>query len=91
MFRVITYDIKDDRTRTRLAKTLEGFGYRVQYSVFEAILTPSQYRDMKQSVSALIDPKEDSVIYYNLCRSCRRHIEIIPSRQATSKPRTIIV
>ena len=35
MFYVVAYDIRDDRRRTRVAKILEDFGDRAQYSVFE--------------------------------------------------------
>ena len=91
MFRVIAYDIEDDRTRARLAKTLEGFGYRVQKSVFEAILTPAQYQQMKEAVLKVIDPAEDAVRYYTLCNFCRQQIEATQNGQITSKPKTVIV
>ncbi len=39
---LVIYDIVDNRRRTFLAKTLSGFGYRVQESAFEAILTKPQ-------------------------------------------------
>lgn len=35
MFCVVTYDIPDDRRQTKVANTLEDFGDRVQYRVFE--------------------------------------------------------
>jgi len=35
---VIAYDLSDDRERLRVAKVLEGFGERVQGSVFECLL-----------------------------------------------------
>ena len=38
MFYLVSYDIPDTKRRTKLAKTLEDFGDRVQYSVFECIL-----------------------------------------------------
>ena len=91
MFRVIAYDIEDDRTRARLAKTLEGFGQRVQKSVFEAILTPSEYQQMKEAVLKVIDPTEDAVRYYTLCNVCRHQIEVTQNSQVTSKPQTVIV
>lgn len=39
---VAVYDVTEDRERNRVAKILEGFGLRVQYSAFELRLTPSQ-------------------------------------------------
>jgi CRISPR-associated protein Cas2 len=38
MFYLVSYDIPDDRRRTRLAKLLKDYGGRVQYSVFECLL-----------------------------------------------------
>ncbi|HJT59212.1 MAG TPA: CRISPR-associated endonuclease Cas2, partial [Ktedonobacteraceae bacterium] len=35
---VIAYDIPDDRRRTRIHKTLLGFGKWTQYSLFECFL-----------------------------------------------------
>ena len=72
MFYVISYDIPDDPRRNRLAKVLKGFGTRVQYSVFEAHLTQSQFEQMKQAVSNVIDPDEDAVRYYALCPRLHR-------------------
>ena len=32
---IISYDISNDKKRTKFAKYLEKFGHRIQYSVFE--------------------------------------------------------
>lgn len=34
-FIVVSYDVVDDRRRTKVMKTLKNFGAHVQYSVFE--------------------------------------------------------
>lgn len=39
---VVAYDIACNRERERVAKTLEGFGFRQQKSVFECRLTRSR-------------------------------------------------
>jgi CRISPR-associated protein Cas2 len=38
MLILVSYDVPDDRRRTRLAHALKDFGERVQYSVFECRL-----------------------------------------------------
>src|SRR6185436_13646804 len=38
MLILVSYDIPDDRRRTKLANALKDFGERVQYSVFEFLL-----------------------------------------------------
>jgi CRISPR-associated protein Cas2 len=32
---LVSYDISDDRLRTKFSKFLEKYGYRIQYSVFQ--------------------------------------------------------
>ena len=91
MFYVISYDIPDDQRRNRLAKVLKGFGTRVQYSVFEAHLTQSQFEQMKQAVNNVIDPDKDAVRYYALCRACTGRIEVPAVGDVTTAPETIVV
>ena len=68
---VVSYDIADDRRRRRIFKLMKDYGSRVQYSVFECLLDDSQFRELRQQVTSLIHPKEDSVRYYPLCAECR--------------------
>lgn len=91
MFYVISYDIPDNQRRNQLAKVLKGFGSRVQYSVFEAHLTRSQFKQMKQVVNGIIDTDEDSVRYYALCHACTGRIEVPAVGDVTTVPETIVV
>ena len=36
---LITYDIEDDKRRKKISDLLEGYGVRVNYSVFEFYLS----------------------------------------------------
>ena len=36
---IVIYDIKDDKRRRTYMKLLNSYGYRVQYSAYEAYLT----------------------------------------------------
>lgn len=40
---LVIYDISDTKQRNQLVKFLNGFGYRVQKSAFEAILPQKKY------------------------------------------------
>ena len=91
MFYVISYDIPDNQRRNQLAKVLKGFGSRVQYSVFEAHLTRSQFEQMKQAISSVINPDKDAVRYYCLCRACVGRIEVPAVGDVTIAPETIVV
>lgn len=83
MFYLVSYDIPDDRRRTRLAKTIKDFGDRVQYSVFECNLDGNLLAAMIARIEKEIDQKEDSVRIYALCGACERVIRIIGTGEVT--------
>ena len=58
---------------------MEDYGFRVLYSVFECYIEWDVFEGMKRRVEKIIDPLEDSVIYYFLCEHCKRQIEHIGS------------
>lgn len=39
---LVAYDIVDDRRRTKIAKVLESYGDRIQYSVFVVDIKPAR-------------------------------------------------
>ncbi len=67
---VVAYDIPDDRRRNRVARVLEGYGERVQYSVFECQLTPDQFQKLWDELKRKVDEAEDSIRAYRLCPVC---------------------
>lgn len=67
MLIVICYDVADDRRRNRIARTLEGYGERVQDSVFECHLDAARLRRLKATLRPLVDETADRVRYYRLC------------------------
>lgn len=73
---MVCYDIPDDRRRNKVAETLEGYGYRVQKSVFECEVTPDMFDKMKKKLNKRIEAAEDSVRYYQLCQECLKKISI---------------
>ncbi len=76
MYVMVSYDIVEDRTRTRVMKFLKDFGSRVQLSVFECDLNDDQHQRMKEGVEDLINRKEDRVRYYRLCKGCVSRVVI---------------
>ncbi|MFW0861807.1 MAG: CRISPR-associated endonuclease Cas2 [Dethiobacter sp.] len=77
MFLLVCYDIPDDRRRSRVGKILEGYGNRVQKSVFECDLTPKQIQRLKLRLMKVIQNPDDSLRYYCLCAQCVGRIEVI--------------
>ena len=61
---VIAYDIADDRRRYQVAKFLEGWGRRVQESVFECDLSPEELEEVINHLEALMNASEDRCHLY---------------------------
>lgn len=70
---VVCYDITSDRLRNRIAKTLEGYGRRVQYSVFECDLSEKRYQELYKRLLSLMQEFEEqdgNICFYYICRNC---------------------
>ena len=80
---VIAYDIPDDRRRLRVAKLLEGHGERIQYSLFECLLTARQFETLWEEVRKRIDEEEDSVRAYRLCGDCAGWVRTVGRERPT--------
>lgn len=65
---VICYDIADDRRRRGVVRILEGYGLRVQESVFEAWLLPARRKALEKALSGAIVAEVDRVALYVLTR-----------------------
>ena len=64
---------------------LERYGVRVNFSVFECMLTPLQLKTIKSSIMPLLDVRSDSVVYYTICLNCYTKIEYQPPKKSNSK------
>lgn len=73
---VVCYDSPSRKRRTKLAKRMEGFGFRVQYSVFECELTPPLLAELIRLFDTLIDPDADNIRVYPVCEGCSRKIHV---------------
>ncbi|MCP4358141.1 MAG: CRISPR-associated endonuclease Cas2 [Chloroflexi bacterium] len=75
---VISYDISDDKCRRTIAKKLEGYGYRVQYSVFECDVTAKQLKKLKRELNPSVQTKRgDSIRFYPLSADAVEKILIL--------------
>ena len=74
-FVVVCYDIREDKRRNKVAKILEDYGVRVQYSVFECILKGEMVDNLKMRIEQILT-EEDKIYYYYLCSSCVGKIEV---------------
>jgi CRISPR-associated protein Cas2 len=63
MYYVAVYDVSVDRVG-KMLKIFRRYLRWVQNSVFEGELTPSQYARLKAEAEELMDPSQDSVIFW---------------------------
>lgn len=85
MMVLVTYDVNTEtgegRTRLRkVAKQCENYGQRVQNSVFECLVDPVQFADMRKQLERIIDVKTDSLRYYFLGSNWRKRVEHVGAK-----------
>ena len=65
---VVSYDIVSDRLRNKIAKVLEGYGIRIQYSVFECRISDKKYKELYHRLMELMgNEAEGNIRFYYLC------------------------
>lgn len=70
---IVSYDISDDKLRTKFSKYLSRFGHRIQYSVFEIDNGKRIIDNIVNDLTNNFEKKfsqEDSVIIFKLSSSC---------------------
>jgi CRISPR-associated protein Cas2 len=88
---VIVYDITCDKRRKKVSDLLEGYGQRVQYSVFECILSQTKYSELQKRLRKQIKSSEDSVRFYPLSKHTFNQIETWGEPPVTELPGSTII
>lgn len=72
---LITYDIRDPKRLRQVAKKLEGYGTRVQYSVFrcrlDRLLLEKLHWELRQLMA-----DEDDLLVIPLCSACASKVPV---------------
>ncbi len=63
---LVTYDVSDDKRRSRLFEYLEGEGDHAQYSVFFCDLSPSEHAMLRARITEIINSQQDQVLILDL-------------------------
>ncbi|MEM8809968.1 MAG: CRISPR-associated endonuclease Cas2 [Cyanobacteria bacterium P01_G01_bin.38] len=77
MFYLICYDVVKDRRRNKVAHLLEGYGLRVQKSVFECMLTEKQHEMLVRKLNKYLNSDEDQLRFYPMSGHTRRKVVIL--------------
>lgn len=63
---LVSYDISDPKRLRKVARILEGFGVRLQYSVFECPLDDLRLAKLKAELQDSLNHEEDQVLFVSL-------------------------
>lgn len=66
---LVCYDVREPKRLRRCAKHMEGYGQRVQYSVFRCWMGKRKVERLRWELTELLT-SEDKVMLIPLCSSC---------------------
>ena len=71
---LVTYDISDDKLRSKFSKMLGKYGFRLQYSVFEIRNSDRVLKNIVIQIESDFAPsfsQSDSVLIFSLSKQCK--------------------
>ena len=84
---LVCYDICDEKRLRKVFQAMRGYGDHLQFSIFECQLTPMDLARCRAELGAIIQHKEDQVLFVNLGPAEGRGDRVIT---ALGKPYTAI-
>ena len=90
-FVLVAYDIADEKRLNRVAKTLLGFGDRVEESVFEAWLAAAEIDKRQRVLEAISHPKVDVIRFYFLCVDCVERTRVMGLGKPPEDPEVVVL
>ena len=96
MMVLITYDVETmsrsgQKRLRKVAKTCEDFGLRVQNSVFECVLEPAKFAQLKFELLDIINPKKDSLRFYFMGSNWTGKVEHIGAKPSINPEKDCLV
>lgn len=93
---LVTYDVNTEtpegRRRLRLvAKTCVDYGQRVQNSVFECLVDPLQFAQLRTALESIIDSEKDSLRYYLLGSNWKKRVEHVGAKESYDPEGVLVI
>ncbi|MBI4651794.1 CRISPR-associated endonuclease Cas2 [Candidatus Desantisbacteria bacterium] len=88
---VMTSDPGGAKRLRHVAKICLNYGQRVQYSVFECNIDPTQWAVLRQKLIDEIDEEKDSLRFYFLGSNWKRKVEHIGAKSIVDLEGPLIV
>jgi CRISPR-associated protein Cas2 len=87
----IAYDIRDAKRWRKIYRVVKGYGGRLQFSVFECLLSETQLAEMREKLDPLLDHAQDRLLIARLCPPCSKAVEFWGEKINRQRPGPLIV
>lgn len=89
---LVAYDVADDKRLRRVAKTLEGYGVRCQYSIFRCSMSDREAERLRWELAKIM-AADDSLLLLRLCDACVERLRAAnkPDVWPDDPPRWIVI
>lgn len=96
MMVLVTYDVNTEtpegqKRLRRVARACQNYGQRVQKSVFECLIDPAQWAELRAQLISIMDPEVDSLRFYFLGANWRRRVEHVGAKPGYDPEGLLIV
>ncbi len=86
MLVVVAYDVQTEseggkRRLRRIARLCQNYGQRVQFSLFECLVDPAQWVDLRKRLIDEMDEEKDSFRFYFLGSNWKRRTEHVGAKE----------
>ncbi len=87
----IAYDIREPKRWRQVYRVVKGYGGRLQFSVFECLLSETQLAELREKLDPLLDHAADRLMIARLCPACAQAVEFWGEKVTRQRPGPLIV
>jgi CRISPR-associated protein Cas2 len=96
MMVLVTYDVNTEsnqgkRRLQHISKLCQNYGVRVQNSVFECLVDPAQWTELRQKLIDMINTDKDSLRFYYLGKNWRRRVKHVGAKETYDPEGPLVV
>ncbi len=96
MLVLVTYDVSTETAKGKkrlrqVAKACVNYGVRVQNSVFECVVNPTENHQLKTELLSIMDEEKDSIRFYYLGKNYCNKVESFGKKDHISVDKPLIL
>jgi len=95
MMILVSYDIAQNengiKRLSKVAKICQNYGQRVQNSVFECLVDPREWEELRNKLENIFNPQYDSLRYYFLGKNWKNKVEHKGAKKGFDPEGTLIL